>query len=86
MDAGLHPVELKATIPPDREIAEVRNLFCPRYDDCLDQALAFGWASWSCAGCPGFVHATLRAIDGFANPAGAARRRARAAAAAAPAR
>ena len=26
-----------------------RNLFCPRYDDCLDVALMERWTSWTCS-------------------------------------
>ena len=28
-----------------------RNLFCPYYDDCLDQAVRKNWADWDCRGC-----------------------------------
>ena len=30
---------------------EQRNLFCPRYDKCLDEAVKKGWNSFSCLHC-----------------------------------
>jgi hypothetical protein len=32
-----------------------RNLFCPRYDDCLDVALMERWTSWTCSCCDFFA-------------------------------
>jgi hypothetical protein len=29
-----------------------RNLFCPYYRNCLDQAVRLRWQFWSCAECP----------------------------------
>lgn len=46
------PTELRAALKPDAPVEVHRNLECPRYDDCLDVAVARGWASWSCARCP----------------------------------
>lgn len=48
------PAELKTLLRADSLIEEHRNLFCPTYDDCLDQAIERGWASWTCAQCPIF--------------------------------
>lgn len=31
-----------------------RNLFCPHYDDCLDEAVNRGWSSFTCVKCPLF--------------------------------
>jgi hypothetical protein len=48
------PAELKTLIKVDALVETHRNLFCPSYDGCLDQAVAQGWTSWSCARCPLF--------------------------------
>ncbi len=29
-----------------------RNLFCPYYRGCLDQAVSLRWHCWSCTECP----------------------------------
>ena len=53
-----NPTELDAAINPEatgrtqRGVESHRRLFCPRYDDCLDEAVAKGWNSWTCARCP----------------------------------
>lgn len=48
------PAELKTLLKVDALIEEHRNLFCPSYDDCLDQAVEQAWTSWTCARCPLF--------------------------------
>jgi hypothetical protein len=45
------PTELKALIKLDALVEEHRNVFCPSYDGCLDEVVAKGWTSWTCAGC-----------------------------------
>jgi hypothetical protein len=55
------PVELKALIKAESRVEEQRSLFCDRYDACLDEAVARGWASWTCARCPEFALAAARA-------------------------
>jgi len=46
------PTELRSVLKPDAPVECHRNLDCTRYDDCLDEAVRRGWASWSCARCP----------------------------------
>lgn len=29
-----------------------RNVFCPYYDHCLDEAVARAWNTWHCSKCP----------------------------------
>jgi hypothetical protein len=29
-----------------------RNVFCPFYDDCLDDAIKGSWQDWDCNDCP----------------------------------
>jgi len=29
-----------------------RNICCPLYNDCLDQAVEGSWQSWDCSQCP----------------------------------
>jgi hypothetical protein len=29
-----------------------RNICCPFYNDCLDQAVEGSWQSWDCSQCP----------------------------------
>ncbi len=33
---------------------EQRNLFCPRYDKCLNEAVKKGWNSFSCLRCDSY--------------------------------
>ncbi|HUB06777.1 MAG TPA: hypothetical protein VMB50_07245 [Myxococcales bacterium] len=52
-----NPTELEAAINPDAHgrkagVESHRRLFCPHYDDCLDEAVARGWNSWTCSRCP----------------------------------
>lgn len=49
------PAELKALIKLDALVEAHRNLFCPGYDECLDEAVAQGWTSWTCVRCPMFA-------------------------------
>jgi hypothetical protein len=49
------PAELKNLIRLDAVVEEHRNLFCPSYDGCLDEVVAKGWTSWTCARCPLFA-------------------------------
>ena len=37
-----------------RKVPRNRNLFCPRYEACLDEAMARGWVSFTCARCARF--------------------------------
>ena len=39
-----------------------RNLFCPRYDKCLNEAVKKGWPGFSCIQCESF-HAAPTAQD-----------------------
>jgi hypothetical protein len=32
--------------------ADQRNFYCHEYSRCLDHAVAQGWDSWTCRGCP----------------------------------
>jgi hypothetical protein len=49
------PAELKNLLKVDALVEEHRNLFCPSYDACLDEAVASAWTSWTCARCPLFA-------------------------------
>lgn len=49
------PAELKSLLKVDALVEEHRNLFCPSYDTCLDEAVARAWTSWTCARCPLFA-------------------------------
>jgi hypothetical protein len=28
-----------------------RNVFCPKYNSCLDHAVKYGWEYWACLDC-----------------------------------
>jgi len=50
------PTDLPQTINPEAGPARSgveshRNLSCPHYDRCLDEAVHHGWQSFSCARC-----------------------------------
>jgi hypothetical protein len=46
------------------DVEQMRSLFCPRYDDCLDRAVSGGWASWTCTRCQLFGLANeSKAVD-----------------------
>ncbi len=49
------PAELMKLIPPGKHVDDVRNLYCGHYDDCLDEAVAMCWTSWTCARCSLFT-------------------------------
>jgi hypothetical protein len=50
------PSELLNLINPDcRGVETHRNLYCPSYDCCLDQAVQQRWRSWSCVRCAFFA-------------------------------
>ncbi|RMG10952.1 MAG: hypothetical protein D6729_18710 [Deltaproteobacteria bacterium] len=34
---------------------DIRNLFCPEYENCLNVAVKKGWPSFSCQECPMFA-------------------------------
>ncbi len=51
MNAIPSPTELMAPIKPDRDVEQVRNLYCEHYEACLDVAVEKGWGSWSCTSC-----------------------------------
>jgi hypothetical protein len=55
-DASPHPnpTSLPVTVEPE-SVEGHRNVFCDRYDDCLDEALGKRWSSWSCEHCPMFA-------------------------------
>ena len=55
MIANPTPAELKTLIKLDACVEEHRNLFCGLYDDCLDEAVEKGWASWTCVRRPMFA-------------------------------
>jgi hypothetical protein len=38
-----------------RHVTKNRNLFCSRYERCLNEALRNGWVSWTCAHCVRFT-------------------------------
>jgi len=52
-----NPRELGEPIPHDA-VTRRRNLFCTRYDACLDEAAERGWLSWTCERCE--LHAFRR--------------------------
>lgn len=66
MPASPGPAELLVLIKEDARVPEHRRLFCGSYDQCLDQAVAAGWVSWTCARCPSFQAEEERRIDDFA--------------------
>ncbi len=41
-------------IPPrvHRDVSVEREVFCPRYDACLDEASRHGWDDFTCRFCP----------------------------------
>jgi hypothetical protein len=49
------PAELPALIKLDARVEDLRNLYCERYDFCLDEAVRKGWASWACTRCQLFA-------------------------------
>jgi hypothetical protein len=57
------PAELPTLIKLDARVEELRNLYCVRYDFCLDEAVQKGWASWACTRCQLFVPPTADAKD-----------------------
>ncbi len=58
-EAVPNPVELPAPINPEggrkQSVEFHRNLFCPHYDECLDEAVKRGWNSFTCLRCS-FYH------------------------------
>lgn len=48
---GPRPVPRTSTLPYE-SVERARDLWCNRYDDCLEEACLKGWVSWSCTGCP----------------------------------
>ncbi len=51
-----NPTALETAINPDAQgpkhgVESHRRLFCPHYDDCLDEAVVRGWNSWTCSAC-----------------------------------
>ena len=67
MPASPCPAELLALIKEDASVPEYRRLFCESYDQCLDQAVAAGWVSWTCGRCPSFQVEEERRIDAYAH-------------------
>jgi hypothetical protein len=46
-----------------------RNLFCPSYDECLNEAVKRGWNSFTCVRCPNYTIAQVspeNSIEAFA--------------------
>ncbi len=41
---------MKETPSPVRKKGE-RNIYCPKYGDCLDHAVAHRWRYWDCSEC-----------------------------------
>lgn len=54
MPAHLGPDSLKRLLQR-RQVARNRDVFCSRYEQCLDEALDHGWVSWTCAHCVRFA-------------------------------
>ena len=59
MLAHLGPEPLKRLLTK-RQVADNRELFCDRYEQCLEEALDERWVSWTCAHCRRFM--ALRAM------------------------
>jgi hypothetical protein len=62
-----NPTELEAAINPEahghrQSVESHRHLFCPHYDDCLDEAVSRGWNSWTCSRCP--LNAVALKVEG----------------------
>ncbi len=55
MSVAAGPVELKSLLRAESRVEEQRNLFCDRYDICLDEAVEKAWTSWTCSRCPLFA-------------------------------
>lgn len=66
MPASPRPAELLVLIKEDTSVPEHRRLFCESYDQCLDQAVAAAWVSWTCVRCPSFGAEEERRIDSYA--------------------
>lgn len=47
------PAELASALRPE-EMGELRSLWCPAYEGCLEVALRHGWKSWTCESCSWF--------------------------------
>jgi hypothetical protein len=67
------PTDLQQTINPEAgpkraSVETHRNLNCHHYDNCLDEAVRQGWASFTCAKCPLYAFATApqMGIDSYA--------------------
>ncbi len=56
MFAHLGPEPLERLLSR-RQVADNRDVFCNRYERCLDVALERGWVSWTCAHCLRFARA-----------------------------
>jgi hypothetical protein len=64
----LGPESLRALLHR-RQVAANRDVFCARYERCLDEALEKRWVSWTCAHCVQFEasrHAMLAAQTALA--------------------
>ena len=46
------PMQLKAQLRSDADVAQHRRLYCGHYDQCLNQSVYAGWAGFSCTRCP----------------------------------
>lgn len=47
------PSELASALRPE-EMGELRSLWCPAYEGCLEVAIHRGWRSWTCESCSWF--------------------------------
>ena len=47
------PSELATALRPE-EMGELRSLWCPAYEGCLEIAFHHGWRSWTCESCSWF--------------------------------
>lgn len=45
---------------------ERRNVYCPAYSRCLDQAVMKGWDDWTCRRCQRFTVSNGPSIDTYA--------------------
>jgi hypothetical protein len=53
-DGAPQPSPLPKLLREER-VPAFRNLYCTRYDDCLEEAVARSWTSWSCGHCARFT-------------------------------
>lgn len=49
------PSRRSAPIRQEEDVPANRNLYCLRYDGCLDEAVRRDWSSWTCEDCALFA-------------------------------